>query len=87
MRTRSGALRKILRKASRGAAPRRRLGIPLEKVKQILSFRDNDIVVALLMEYQQEALRLSRYYQKVAEDIDWYGRENEYIKLKSPDTL
>ena len=64
----------------------RRLGIPLEKVKQILSFRDNDKVVALLMEYQQEALRLSKYYQKVAEDIDWYGRENEYIKLRSPDT-
>lgn len=64
----------------------RSLGIPLEKVKQILSFRDNDKVVALLMEYQQEALRLSEYYQKVAEDIDWYGRENEYIKLKSPDT-
>ena len=49
----------------------RRLDIPLEKVKQILSFRDNDKVVALLMEYQQEALRLSRYYQTVAEDIDW----------------
>ena len=64
----------------------RRLGIPLEKVKQILSFRDNDKVVALLMEYQQEALRLSRYYQKVAEDIDWYGRENEHIKQKAPDT-
>lgn len=64
----------------------RRLGIPLEKVKQILSFRDNDRVVALLMEYQQEALRLSHYYQKVAEDIDWYGRENEYIKFKSLDT-
>lgn len=64
----------------------RRLGIPLEKVKQILSFQDNDKVVALLMEYQQEALRLSQYYQKVSEDIDWYGRENEYIKLKSLDT-
>ena len=64
----------------------RRLGILLEKVKQILSFRDNDKVVFLLMEYQQEALRLSRYYQKVAEDIDWYGRENEHIKQKAPDT-
>lgn len=63
----------------------RRLGIPLEKVKQILSFRDNDKVVALLMEYQQEALRLSQYYQQVAEDIDWYGRENEYIKRRSSD--
>ncbi|MDO4920674.1 MAG: MerR family transcriptional regulator [Phascolarctobacterium sp.] len=64
----------------------RRLDISLEKIKQILSFRDNDKVVALLMEYQQEALRLSRYYQKVAEDIDWYERENEYIKLKSQDS-
>lgn len=63
----------------------RRLGIPLEKVRQILSFRDNDKVVALLMEYRQEALRLARYYQKVAEDIDWYGRENEHIKRKAPD--
>lgn len=64
----------------------RHLGIPLEKVKQILSFRDNDKVVGLLMEYQQEALCLSQYYQKVAEDIDWYGRENEHIKRKAPDT-
>lgn len=64
----------------------RRLDIPLEKVKQILSSRDNDKVVALLMEYRQEALRLSQYYQEVAEDIDWYGRENESIKRKSPDT-
>ena len=64
----------------------RRLGIPLEKIKQILSFRDNDKVVALLMEYRQEALRLSRYYQEVAEDIDWYRRENEHIKRKAPDT-
>lgn len=48
----------------------RHLGIPLEKVKQILSVRDNDKVVALLMEYRQEALRLAQYYQKVSEDID-----------------
>ena len=64
----------------------RRLGIPLEKVRQILSSRDNDKVVGLLMEYQQEALRLSRYYQQVAEDIDWYGKENEHIKFQSSDT-
>lgn len=64
----------------------RHLGIPLEKVKQILSSRDNDKVVSLLMEYRQEALRLSRYYQQAAEDIEWYGRENENIKLKSEDS-
>ena len=54
----------------------RHLGIPLEKVKQILSSRDNDKVVSLLMEYRQEALRLSRYYPQAAEDIEWFGRVN-----------
>lgn len=64
----------------------RRLDIPLEKVRQILSSGDNDKVVRLLMEYRQEAQRLSRYYQQVAEDIDWYEKENEHIKSKSSDS-
>lgn len=64
----------------------RRLGVPLERVRQILSSRDNDKVVGLLMECRQEALRLSRYYQQVAEDIDWYGKENENIKDRCDDT-
>ena len=37
----------------------RNLKIPLEKVKEIISSRDNEKVVKLLMEYQSEALRLS----------------------------
>lgn len=64
----------------------RRLGIPLERVRQILSSRDNDKVVNLLKEYQKEAVRLSRYYQQVAEDISWYGQENDYIKLHAEDS-
>lgn len=64
----------------------RRLGIPLDKVRRILSSGDNDKVVGLLMEYRQEALRLSRYYQQVAEDIDWYEKENEHIKSRSSNT-
>lgn len=64
----------------------RNLGVPLEKVRQILSSRDNQKVVNLLTEYQQEALRLSRYYQQVAEDIDWYQKENRNIQMHSDDT-
>ncbi len=63
----------------------RNLKIPLEKVKEILSSRDNEKVVRLLMEYQSEALRLSQYYKQVAEDITWYYEENEHIKSQLPD--
>ena len=54
----------------------RKLSIPLEKVRQILSFRNNQKLVDLLMEYREEALRLSAYYQQVADDILWYNKEN-----------
>lgn len=58
----------------------RKLGIPLEKVKEILSLRDNGKIVDLLMDYREEALRLSLYYQQVANDILWYNHENERIE-------
>lgn len=63
----------------------KKLGIPLEKVRQIVSSKDNEKVVSLLMEYRQEALRLSQYYQHVADDILWYHEENEQIKIQNPD--
>ena len=46
----------------------RKLNIPLETVRRILSLRDNEEITRLLMEYRQEAIRLSQYYQQVAED-------------------
>ena len=58
----------------------RKLGISLEKVKEILSLRDNRKIVDLLMEYREEALRLSAYYQQVANDILWYNQENRRIE-------
>lgn len=57
----------------------RKLNIPLETVRRILSLRDNEEITRLLMEYRQEAIRLSQYYQQVAEDILWYGGEKERI--------
>ena len=44
-----------------------------------MSFRDNEKIVNLLMEYREEALRLSAYYQQVANDILWYNKENQSI--------
>lgn len=58
----------------------RKLNIPLDMVKQILSLKDNEEITKLLMEYRQEALRLSQYYQQVADDILWYGEEKERIE-------
>lgn len=60
----------------------RKLNIPLEKVKQILSLRDNEKIIGLLMQYREEALRLSRYYRQVADDIVWYSGENDRILRK-----
>lgn len=57
----------------------RKLNISLEKIKQILSFKDNEKIIELLMEYRQEALRLSSYYKQVADDILWYNEENKNI--------
>lgn len=58
----------------------RKLNIPIEKIKEILSFKDNQKVTDLLNEYKDKALRLARYYQKVVEDISWYESQNEKMK-------
>ena len=57
----------------------RKLSVPLDKVKQILDFHDNSKITQLLLDYRNEALRLSRYYQQVAEDILWYDEENKRV--------
>lgn len=64
----------------------RNLRIPLDKVKQIIASGNNDKVVDTLMEYRNEALRLSRYYSRVADDIAWYHEENERIKAKADES-
>ena len=39
----------------------RKLNVPIEKIKEILSFKDNQKVTDLLNEYKDEALRLATY--------------------------
>ena len=58
----------------------RRLGISLQQVKAVLEAHDNNRIAALLMEYREEALRLSRYYQQAADDILWYWEQNQQIQ-------
>ena len=60
----------------------RKLNIPLDTVRQILSLQDNAQIVDLLMEYCQEALRRSAYYQQVASDILWYQEEHRRIEAQ-----
>ena len=61
----------------------RKLGISLEKIRQILAFHDNTKITELLMEYRNEALRLAEYYRQAAEDILWYDHENRRISSTS----
>lgn len=58
----------------------RKLSVPLEKVKQILDLHDNAKITELLLEYRNEALRLSQYYRQAAEDIKWYDEQNQRIQ-------
>lgn len=58
----------------------RKLSIPLEQVKKILSSHDNVKITNLLLEYRNEALRLSAYFKQVADDISWYDKENSRIQ-------
>lgn len=63
----------------------RKLNIPLDTVRQILSLQDNAEIVRLLMEYREEALRRSAYYQQVAADILWYREEHQRIESQKDD--
>lgn len=57
----------------------RKLDIPLDTVREILSKDNNQEVVALLQAHQEKALALSVYYQQVAQDISWYSQENDQM--------
>lgn len=57
----------------------RKLNISTQKIREILSSEDNDIVVKLMKEHQREALDLSAYFKRVAEDIEWYVEQHRQI--------
>lgn len=59
----------------------RKLSVPLAQIRKILSSHDNTKITNLLLEYRDEAQRLSEYYRQVADDIQWYGEEN--IRIQS----
>lgn len=50
--------------------------MPPEIVKQMLSLCGNGEIVKLLMDYREEAIRLSNCCQQAADDILWYGKAN-----------
>lgn len=57
----------------------RSLDISIDTIRTILDSNSNDRVVRLLLEQQQKAEELSRYYKKVSEDIDWYAKRHDRI--------
>lgn len=62
----------------------RRLGVSLERIKEILNSHDNNKVVELLLAEREEAVRLSQEYAKIADDISWYSDQQEIIRNTRP---
>ncbi len=58
----------------------RSLNISIDKIRTILATNSNDQVLELLLEKKKEAEELSRYYSQVAQDIEWYAKEDERMQ-------
>lgn len=66
----------------------RNLDIPIEKVRLILKSKDNRRVLDFLQEQREEALRKSAYFQRIAQDIDWYEQQqNQLQQTRSGDSI
>ena len=58
----------------------RSLNISIDKIREILNTSSNDLVLELLEEKKKEAEELSRYFQQVGEDIDWYVEQDKRMR-------
>ncbi len=58
----------------------RNLHMPLESIRVILDSENNENVLNQLLMQQQEAIRLSQYYSRIASDIDWYRFQAQRIQ-------
>jgi MerR family transcriptional activator of bmr gene len=63
----------------------RSLDVPLEEIKSMLGSANNDEVVDALARVKARALKKRDYYERVADDIDWYGNQNELLRRAQPD--
>ena len=58
----------------------RSLDIPIEKIREILSTKDNTKVLELLAEQREEAIHKRDTFKRIAEDIDWYTMQQKRIE-------
>lgn len=58
----------------------RNLNIPLVALREILEARDNGKIVELMRQHQEYARNMSRYYEQVDRDIDWYAQQYELAR-------
>jgi MerR family transcriptional activator of bmr gene len=63
----------------------RRLGVSLERIKELVDSKDNAKIVEMLEEQREKALQLSQYYMRADDDIAWYGEQNRKILNASKD--
>lgn len=65
----------------------RSINISIPEIKEILQSEDHEKVVRLIEAHREEALAMSRYYQRIADDIQWYSSQHEamYCKARYPE--
>ncbi|MDR1044532.1 MAG: helix-turn-helix domain-containing protein [Candidatus Adiutrix sp.] len=63
----------------------RGLDVPLKEIGLILQCKDDDKVLELLMKHREEAINRSRYFKRVAEDIDWYAGQRNQMRAAYDD--
>jgi DNA-binding transcriptional MerR regulator len=58
----------------------RRMNMSIEEIKSLFAATNNEEVTSYLAKQKGEARRLSEYYALVAEDIEWYEKQNEILQ-------
>lgn len=56
-----------------------RLGVPLQQITEVFEGRQDKDIISLLESQKTNALRMSEYFMRVADDIEWFARQQRVL--------
>ena len=56
-----------------------KLGVPLQQIAEVFAGRQDREIIKLLESQREEALRMSEYFMRVADDIEWFARQQREL--------
>ena len=57
-----------------------RLNVPLQDIADVFARKQDSEIVKLLRENRENALRMSEYFMRLADDIEWYARQQRVLE-------